>query len=86
MRDSCRRLPTVYKWTVEFGPYAPGYQPCSGKRRDSTQVDQEPKPLPKPIEEKEAHVATKKRTTVPKRRSISAIRDFPPIPGRVLEV
>jgi hypothetical protein len=82
MRDGCRHLPTVHKWLAEFGPYAPGYQPRSGKGRDSTQVDQEPKPLPKPIEEKEARVATKKRTTVPKRRSISMARDFPPIPGR----
>jgi hypothetical protein len=31
---------------------------------------------------KETRIATKKRTVVPKRRSISAIRDFPPIPGR----
>jgi hypothetical protein len=82
MRDGCRRLPTVRKWPAKFGPYAPGYQPHSSKRRDSTQADQEPKPLPKPIEEKEARLATKKRTVVPKCRSISAVQDFPPIPGR----
>jgi hypothetical protein len=50
-------------------------------RRDSTQADQDLKPSPKPIEDKEIRVATKRRTTVPKRRSISAIRDFPPILG-----
>jgi hypothetical protein len=82
MRDGCRRLPTARKWPAEFGPYAPRYQPRSGKHRDSTQADQGPKPLPKPSEEKEIRIATKKRTAVPKRRSISAIRDFPPIPGR----
>jgi hypothetical protein len=38
--------------------------------------------LPKPIEDKEIRIATKRRTVVPKRRSISTIRDFPPIPGR----
>jgi hypothetical protein len=74
MRDGCGRLPIARKWPVEFGPYAPGYQPRSGKHRDSTQVDQGPKPLPKPSEEKEIHIATKRRTIVPKCRSISTIR------------
>jgi hypothetical protein len=36
----------------------------------------------KPSEEKETHITIKRRTAVPKRRSISTIRDFPPIPGR----
>jgi hypothetical protein len=79
MRDGCRRLPTVREWPVEFGPYTPGYQPRSGKHRDSAQADKGSKPLPKPSEEKETHITTKRRTTVPKRRSISAIWDFPPI-------
>jgi hypothetical protein len=39
-------------------------------------------PVPKSVEGKEACVATKKRLAVPKYRSISAIRDFPPIPER----
>jgi hypothetical protein len=38
--------------------------------------------LLKPSEEKEVRIATKGRTVVPKHRSISVIRDFPPIPGR----
>jgi hypothetical protein len=73
MRDGCRRLSTVREWLAEFGPYAPGYQPRSGKRRDSIQADQEPKSLPKLIEEKKICVATKRRTAVPKHRNISAI-------------
>jgi hypothetical protein len=81
MRNGCRHLPTVREWLVEFGPYAPGYQPRSGKHRDSTQADKGPEPLLKPSEETETHITTKRRTAVPKRRSISAIRDFPPIPG-----
>jgi hypothetical protein len=83
MHDGCRCLPTVREWPAEFRPYTPGYQPRSGKRRDSIQADQEPKSLPKPIEEKKIRVATKRRTAVPKSRSISTIRDFPPIPGRL---
>jgi hypothetical protein len=82
MRDGCGRLPTVRKWPAEFGPYVPRYQPRSGKHRESTQANQEPKPSPKPIEDKEIRIATKRRTTVPKHRCISAIRDFSPIPGR----
>jgi hypothetical protein len=82
MRDGCRHLPTVREWPTEFGPYAPGYQPRSGKHRDSTQADKGPKPLFKPSEEKETRITTKRRTAIPKRRSISTIRDFPPIPGR----
>jgi hypothetical protein len=82
MRDGCRRLPTAHEWPAEFGPYALGYQPRSGNHKDSTQDDKGPKPLLKLSEEKEMHIATKRRTAVPKCRSISAIRDFPPIPGR----
>jgi hypothetical protein len=82
MRDGCRRLPTAREWLAEFGPCTPGYQPCSGNHRDSTQDDKGPKPLLKLSEEKEMRIATKRRTAVPKRRSISAIRDFPPIPRR----
>jgi hypothetical protein len=82
MRDGCRRLPTAREWPAEFRPYAPGYQPRSGKHRNSTQDDKGSKPLLKLSEEKEMRIATTKRTAIPKRRSISAIRDFPPIPGR----
>jgi hypothetical protein len=84
MNDGCRRLPTVCEWPTKFGPYAPGYQPRSGERRVSTQVNQvlKPLPIPKSIEGTEARVATKKRSIVPKYRSISAIQDFPPILGR----
>jgi hypothetical protein len=82
MCDGCKRLPIAREWPAEFGPYTPGYQPRSGKHRDSTQADKGSKPLPKPGEEKETHIATKRRTTVPKHRSILAIRDFLPIPGR----
>jgi hypothetical protein len=84
MCDGCRHLPTIRKWPAKFGPYAPGYQPRSVERRVSTQGNQELKPSPvlKPIEGKEACVATRKRPAVPKYRSISVIREFPPIPGR----
>jgi hypothetical protein len=80
MRVGCRCFPTIQEWPAEFGPYAPGYQPCSGKHRNSTQVDKRPEPLLKPSEERETRITTKRRTVIPKRRSISAIRDFPPIP------
>jgi hypothetical protein len=68
----------------EFGPYAPRYQPRFGKRRVSTQVNQELKssPILKPDGGKEVRKSTKKRLAVPKYRSILAIRDFPPILGR----
>jgi hypothetical protein len=82
MRDGCRRLPTVREWLAEFGPYTPGYQPRSSKHRDSTQADKGLKPLPKPSEEKQTHITTKRRIAIPERRSILAIRDFPLIPGR----
>jgi hypothetical protein len=82
MRNGCRCLPTVREWPAELEPYTLGYQPCSGKHRDSTQADEGLEPLLKPSEENEMRITTKRRTTVPKRRSISAIRDFPPIPGR----
>jgi hypothetical protein len=82
MRDGCRHLPTACEWPAGFGPYAPRYQPRSGKYSNSTQADQGPKPWPQPSEEKETCITTKRRIVVPKRRSISAIRDFPPIPGR----
>jgi hypothetical protein len=83
MLDGCRRFPTVREWPAKFGPYTPGYQPCSGKHRNSTQADKRPEPLLKPSEEREMHITTKRRTTVPKRRSILAIQDFPPIPGKL---
>jgi hypothetical protein len=84
MHNSCRCLQTIREWPTEFRPYAPGYQPRSGKRRVSTQANQELKPLPVPklVEEKEIRVATKRKTAVPNYRSILAIRDFPPISGR----
>jgi hypothetical protein len=82
MRDGCRCLPTIREWPAEFRPYALGYQPHFGKHRVSTQANQEWKPLlvPKPVEEKEIRVATKRKTVIPKYCSILAIRDFPPIP------
>jgi hypothetical protein len=79
MRDVYRHLPAVSEWLAEFEPYAPGYQPRSSKHRVLIQANL---PVPKPTEEKEIHVATKKRTTIPKCRSILVIRDFPPIPER----
>jgi hypothetical protein len=79
MRNGCRHYPIVREWLVEFEPYTPGYQPNSGKHRDSTQADKRPEPLLEPGEERETCIATKKRTAVLKRRSISTIRDFPPI-------
>jgi hypothetical protein len=84
MRDGCRRLSIVHGWLAEFGPYVSGYQPRSSECRVSTWANQELKPLPVPklVEGKEAHVATKKRLAVPKHRSILTIRYFPPIPGR----
>jgi hypothetical protein len=82
MRDGCRRLLTTREWPAEFGPYAPGYQPRFGNHRDSTQDDKGLEPLLKLSEEKETRIGTKRRTAVPKRRSILAIRDFSPIPGR----
>jgi hypothetical protein len=48
MRDGYRRLPTVREWLAEFRPYAPRYQPRSGKRRVPT----------KPSAQKEIRVAT----------------------------
>jgi hypothetical protein len=84
MRDGYRCLPTIRECPVEFEPYAPRYQPRSSECRVSIQANQEPKssPIPKLDKGKEAHVATKKRSAEPKCRSISAIRDFPPILGR----
>jgi hypothetical protein len=84
MHDGCRCLPTVCEWPAEFRPYAPGYQPHSGKRMVSTRANQELKslPVPKPIEGKEGHTAAKKKPVIPKYRRILAIRDFPPIPRR----
>jgi hypothetical protein len=84
MHDGCRHLPTIRKWPAKFGPYAPGYERRSGKRRVSTQANQELKPLPVPkqVEEKEVRVATKRRTADPKYRSILVIQDFPHIPRR----
>ena len=46
MRDGCRCRAIVREWSAKFGPYAPGYQPCSGKCRVSTWPIQEPKPSP----------------------------------------
>jgi hypothetical protein len=80
MRDGCRRFPTVREWPAEFGPYTPGYQPRSGKHRNSIQADKRPEPLPKPGEERETRITAKRRTAVPKHRSILAIQDFSPIP------
>jgi hypothetical protein len=84
MHDGCRRRPTIHEWPVEFEPYATGYQPRFGECRVSTRANQElkPSPIPKLVKGKETRATTKKKSVVPKCRSISAIRDFPPIPGR----
>jgi hypothetical protein len=84
MRDGCRHLLTACEWPADYGPYAPRYQPRSGKRRVSTRANQELKslPIPEPIEGKEACTATKKKLVVPKYCHISTIQDFPPIPRR----
>jgi hypothetical protein len=84
MCNRCRCRPTVREWPAEFGPYAPGYQPRFGKRKVSTQANQElkPSPVPMTIEGNEACTMTKKKPAVPKYRSISALRDFPPIPRK----
>jgi hypothetical protein len=84
MRDGCRRIPTVREWPAEFRPYAPEYQPRSGKCKVSTQANQKPKSSLVPLldEGNETCLVTKMRTTVPKNHSISTIRDFPPIPRR----
>ena len=84
MRDGCRRLPTVHEWPLKFGPYAPGYQPRSGKSRVSTRANQELRPslIPELKEGEGALIATKKKQAVPKRRRILVIQDFPPIPRR----
>jgi hypothetical protein len=84
MHDGCRHVPTIHEWPAEFGPYAPGYQPRSGKLKVSTQANQEPKssPIPKLDEGKETRLVTKRRTAIPKYRNISVIRDFSPIPER----
>ena len=84
MHDGCKCLPTVREWPAEFGPYTPGYQPRSNKSRVPTRANQELRPslVPELKEGKETRIATKKKKVVPKRRSISAIRDFPPVPGR----
>jgi hypothetical protein len=84
MRDGCRRLLTIHEWLIEFGPYAPGYQPHFGERKVSTWANQELKSLPvrKLVEGKEACIATKKKLAVLKYHRISGIRDFPPILGR----
>ena len=83
MRDGCRCRPTICEWPTEFGPNAPGYQPCSGERRVSTGANQElrPLPVPRPVEGKEARATNKKRLVVPTYHSISVIQDFPPILG-----
>ena len=84
IRDGCRRLSTVREWPAEFGPYASGYQPRSDKSRVPTRVNQELRPsrVPELKEGKETRVATKKKKVIPKRRSISAIRDFSHVPKR----
>jgi hypothetical protein len=41
-----------------------------------------PSPIPGPVEGKEIRAGIKKKSVVPKYCSISAIRDFPPIPMR----
>ena len=84
MHDSCTHLPTIREWPAEFGPYAHGYQPHSDKSSVPTRANQGLRPslVLESKEGKETRVATKKKKAVPKHRSISAIRDFPPIPGR----
>ena len=84
MRDGYKRLSTVREWPTEFGPSAPGYQPRSGKSRVPTLANQQlrPSPIHELRKGEETSIATKKKRAVPKRRSISTIRDFPPIPER----
>jgi hypothetical protein len=84
MRNGCRHRSTIREWLAKFRPYALGYQPRSSKRRVSTRANQEPKPspTPEPVEGKKTRIEPKKKPAIPKYRSISAIRDFPPIPGR----
>jgi hypothetical protein len=69
---------------LSSGPTHLDYQPRSSKSRVSTQANQEQKPLlvPKPSEEKEIRIVTKRRTAIPKCHSILTIRDFPPIHRR----
>ena len=54
------------------------------KSRVPTRANKELRPLlvPESKEGRETRIATKKKKVVPKRRSISAIRDFPPVPKR----
>jgi hypothetical protein len=82
-RNGYKRRPTVREWLAEFEPYAPGYQPRFGERRVSTQDSQDPKLslTSKTVEGKKTRATTKKKFVIPKYHSISAIRDFSPIPG-----
>ena len=84
MRDGYRHLPTMLDWPTEFGPYASGYQPRSDKSWVLTRANHELRPsyVPELKEGNEAYVATKKKKAIPKRCSISAIRDFPSVLGR----
>jgi hypothetical protein len=79
--NGCRCLPSIHEWLAEFRPYTLGYQPRSGKCRVSTQANQKPKssPVLKSDEGKETRLVTKKRSVMPKYRSISAIQDFSPV-------
>jgi hypothetical protein len=86
MRDGCRHWATVRKWPAEFESYAPGYKPRLGECRVSTWPFSGSKPLPstEPIQDERAEVGSKKDPTVAKWkcRSVSVVRDFPPILGR----
>ena len=81
MHDGCRCLLAVREWPAEFKPYAPRYQPRYGERRVSTWANQElkPSPIPELVEGKETRTTIKKKLAIPKYRSFSAMRDFPPI-------
>jgi hypothetical protein len=81
IRDGCRRRLTICEWPAEFGPYVPAYQPRFGERKVLTRANQELKPsrILEPFEGKEIRATTKKKSAIPKYRSILAMQDFPPI-------
>jgi hypothetical protein len=60
------------EWPKEYGPYAPGYKPPIASKDVGNREELRSEPTTKNLE-----VAPPKW----KRRNISAVRDFPPIPG-----
>ena len=86
MWDGCRHWATVRKWPTKFRPYAPRFKPRIGKCKVSTLPFHKPRPPPSPesIQEEKAQVDFKKDpiATKWKHRIISAVWDFPTVPGR----